>query len=91
MAREELISTIINRGWIVTEYLSLLSSLFMRQSHTIVHKRINKRLYGLMDEMSAFASGNTYVETETGNDEIGELKKHFYAMRKQIISRPKRN
>ena len=89
IAREELMSTITDRVWIVTTiFIATFVGIYVAIA-SIVHKRINKRLYGLMDEMSAFASGNTHVETETGNDEIGELKKHFYAMRKQIIAAQK--
>lgn len=89
VAREELVSTITNRVWIVTAIFIISFIAIYVAIASIVHKRINKRLYGLMDEMSAFASGNTYVETKTGNDEIGELKKHFYAMRKQILAAQK--
>ncbi len=86
IAREELISTIIKRGWIVIGLFVTSFILIYAAIAVIVNRRLNKRLYGLMDEMSAFASGNAYAETETGKDEIGELKQHFYAMRKQITA-----
>lgn len=84
IARDEFIATIVNRGWIVTGLFILSFIIIYALIAIFVNNRLNKRLVGLMDEMSAFASGNSYVETETGKDEIGELKQHFYAMRKQI-------
>lgn len=88
IAREQLISTITKRTWIVT--LLLIGSFILIYAFfaTIVHRKINKRLYQLMDEMSAFAQGNLMQKDETkiGNDEIGELKRHFYTMRRQIIA-----
>src|SRR5699024_109723 len=49
-----------------------------------VNKKLNRRITRLMDEMSAFAKGEVIEEKVTGNDEIAELKQHFYSMRKQI-------
>src|SRR5690625_3904796 len=86
IAREELISSIIKRGWIVVGLFVISFILIYSGMAFIVNRRLNQRLYGLMDEMSAFAKGNKQVETETGRDEIGELKQHFYAMRKQITA-----
>lgn len=86
IARNELISTIIKRGWIVIGLFIASFVLIYVAISFAVNNRLTKRLYGLMDEMSAFASGNTFVETETGKDEIGELKEHFYSMRKQITA-----
>src|SRR5690625_686075 len=69
IAREELISTIIRRGWIVIGLFVTSFILIYAAIAVTVNRRLNKRLYGLMDEMSAFASGNAYAETETGKDE----------------------
>src|SRR5699024_12754725 len=49
-----------------------------------LHHRVNKRLTELMDEMTAFAEGESLPETKTRSDEIGELKRRFYEMRTQI-------
>ena len=84
VAREQLLSTISKRAWIVTISFIFSFILIYVLIAIIVNKRINKRLNGLMDEMAAFASGKDFPETYTGKDEIGELKQHFYAMRKQI-------
>ena len=50
----------------------------------MVNRKLNVRLIGLKDEMTAFARGEEIAETRANNDEIGELKQHFYAMRNQI-------
>src|SRR5690625_3246174 len=84
IAREQLLSTISKRAWIVTVSFILSFILIYVLIAIIVNSRINKRLDGLMDEMAAFARGQEFPETYTGKDEIGELKQHFYAMKKQI-------
>ncbi len=89
IARDELLTTIVRRGWIVTTLFVSSFILIYGLIAFIVNRKLSKRLYGLMDEMSAFASGNAYAETETGKDEIGELKQHFYTMRKQIVAAQK--
>lgn len=85
VAREEFVETIANRGLIITSIFLLSFITIYVVIAIFVHNRLNKRLTGLMDEMSAFASGYTYPETKTVNDEIGELQQHFYHMRKQIM------
>src|SRR5690625_3462294 len=82
VAREQLLSTISKRAWIVTISFIFSFILIYVLIAIIVNKRINKRLNGLMDEMAAFASGKHYPETYTGKAEIGALKQNFYAMRK---------
>lgn len=86
IVRDELIRKIVNQSWIVTFALIFIFLVIYAVIAFILHRRLNKRVNELMNEMSAFASGNVAVETETGNDEIGELKQHFYAMRKQILA-----
>lgn len=84
--REELMENIIRRGWIVTTVFITSFILIYAIMAFILHRRLDKRLQELMSEMSAFASGTVKSETATGKDEIGELKQHFYAMRKQILA-----
>lgn len=84
IARDEFAKTIANRGLIITTIFIFTFLAIYAVIAMVVHNRVNKRLTGLMDEMSAFARGYTYRETKTGNDEIGELKSHFYQMRNQI-------
>src|SRR5690625_422956 len=86
ITRDELLKTIIHRGWFVTiVFISIFIIIYIVMAY-IIHQRVNMRLEQLMDEMSAFASGEVVAETATGSDEIGELKQHFYAMRKQILA-----
>lgn len=86
VARDELVQNIVRRGWIVTSVLITSFILIYATIAFILQRRINDRLQRLMAEMSAFASGVVKKETATGKDEIGELKQHFYAMRKQILT-----
>lgn len=86
VAREQLLSTISKRAWIVTVSFILSFILIYVFIAMIVNSRINKRLDNLMEEMVAFASGKEFPESYTGKDEIGELTQHFYAMKKQINS-----
>lgn len=51
-----------------------------------VNKKVNRRLQDLMEEMTNFAEGKQVSETDFNNDEIGQLKTHFYTMRRQILS-----
>src|SRR5690625_5748115 len=50
----------------------------------LVNRKINRRLTRLMDEMTAFASGEELQEVETNQDEIGELTRRFYDMSNEI-------
>ena len=84
IAREAFVETIANRALFIATLFIFSFIVIYVVIAIVVHHRVNKRLTGLMDEMSAFARGYTYQETVTGNDEIGELKKHFYYMRHQI-------
>ncbi|AGA56885.1 signal transduction histidine kinase [Thermobacillus composti KWC4] len=49
-----------------------------------VNRKLNRRLNRLMEQMTAFARREPFEEMPSGNDEIGELTKHFYGMRRQI-------
>lgn len=86
IGREALVDTIVKRSWIVIGLF--LASFILVYAIVIyfVHKRVTKRLYRLMNEITAFASGNMKPETPVEKDEIGELKSHFYSMRKQVVS-----
>src|SRR5699024_2075501 len=84
IAREEYAEIVTNQGFIVTTIFIASFILIYALVAFVLHHRVNKRLTGLMDEMTAFAGGGSLPETKTGNDEIGELKRHFYDMRTQI-------
>lgn len=77
----------------VTERSAIMSVIFILIFLAIyvvviffVNKKVNQRLTALMVEMTSFAEGKPVVETPVNKDEIGQLKKHFYEMRKQILS-----
>src|SRR5699024_4979088 len=84
IAREEFAEKVTNRGFIVTTIFIASFILIYALVAFVPNHRVNKRLKGLMDEMTEFAGGESLPETKTGNDEIGELKRHFYDMRTQI-------
>lgn len=84
IARDEFAEKVTNRGYIITTIFITSFIAIYAIVALAVHFRINKRLTGLMNEMSAFAEGKTIPETKTGNDEIGALQSHFYDMRTEI-------
>lgn len=88
--RDQLIETIVTQGWIVTSLFIFIFIFIFIAVVYLVHSRVNKRLNELMNEMSAFASGEPITKTAIGKDEIGELKKHFYTMREQIVATQKK-
>lgn len=84
IAREEFTEKVTNRGFIVTTiFIASFIAIYALVAF-VLHHRVNKRLTELMDEMTAFAEGESLPETKTGSDEIGELKRRFYEMRTQI-------
>lgn len=51
-----------------------------------INQKVNRRLAGLKDEMTAFADGRHPVkESKTSDDEIGQLRQHFYDMQRKLI------
>lgn len=84
LARDEWVTAISDRSWLMFGiFFALFLTLYLTVAW-LVNRKLNRRLTGLMTEMSAFASGQMLEETQTNNDEIGKLKKHFYVMRNQI-------
>ena len=84
LARDEWVSAVSNRTWLV---FGLFFALFLLIYITVVffvNRKINRRLLGLKDEMTTIASGEKVEETETNHDEIGQLQRHFYDMQKKI-------
>src|SRR5690625_1418643 len=85
-ARDEWIAGVSDRGLLVLGiFLTVFLLVYMAIAY-LVNRKLNRRLTGLMDEMTAFASGKTVQETETNQDEIGELTRRFYEMRREIDS-----
>ena len=84
LAREAWVSGVTERTWFVFGIFVAVFLFLYLLVVFMVNRKLNVRLAGLKDEMTAFASGEKIEETITNNDEIGELKQHFYAMRNQI-------
>src|SRR5699024_10521657 len=84
MARDEWAAAVYDSGWLMfVIFLVLFASVYVAVV-LLVNRKLNRIIKGLMEEMTAFAGGHMVQETQTNNDEIGKLKKHFYHMRKQI-------
>lgn len=84
LAREAWVSGVTERTWFV---LGIFVAVFLFLYVLVifmVNRKLNVRLAGLKDEMTAFARGEEITKTATNNDEIGELQQHFYTMSNQI-------
>lgn len=84
--RHEWNEAVVNRSAIVIGLFIILFFVLYALIAFLVNRKVNARLAGLMEEMTRFAEGKEVIETETNQDEIGKLKQHFYAMRRQILA-----
>ncbi|MCJ0933264.1 HAMP domain-containing sensor histidine kinase [Virgibacillus halodenitrificans] len=84
LARDTWVAGVKNRSLLVGGLFTLVFILIYICIIRLVNKKLNRRLTGLMNEMTAFAAGNQVKEKPTNNDEIGKLTKHFYDIRRQI-------
>lgn len=84
IARESWVTAVKERTWLVIAIFSAIFILLYTLVMFMVNRKLNVRLTGLKDEMTAFARGEEIEETKNNPDEIGELKQHFYMMRNQI-------
>lgn len=84
LAREAWVAAVTERTWFVVGVFIAVFLLLYVLVIFMVNRKLNVRLTGLKDEMTSFAKGEEIEETRANNDEIGELKQHFYAMRNQI-------
>jgi len=84
LVRDEWLAGVSERSWLVIGIFIAVMVLIYLTVVVFVNRKINRRLTGLKDEMTAFASGKLLEETRTNKDEIGELQQHFYHMRQQI-------
>ena len=84
MARDEWTTAVSDRSWLMFGIFFILFLSVYVAVVLLVNRKLNRRITGLMEEMTAFAHGDVVKESQVNNDEIGKLKKHFYDMRKQI-------
>lgn len=84
LARDEWVEGVSDRSWwMIGIFITVFLVIYVIVIR-FVNKKLNKPITGLMNEMTSYARGETIIETETKPDEIGELKRHFYSMRKEI-------
>lgn len=84
IARDKWVAGVEKRSYIVGGLFLLVFVLIYLTVIRLVNKKLNTRLTGLMDDMSAYAAGKTVNERPTNQDEIGKLTEHFYHMKQQI-------
>ncbi|MCZ2259431.1 sensor histidine kinase [Sporosarcina sp. G11-34] len=84
LARSEWMAGVSERTWFIFGLFITSFLLIYLTVMVFVNKKLNRRLVDLKNEMTAFADGQMFEETATNQDEIGELQRHFYDMRKQI-------
>lgn len=84
LARTEWVEGVTNRSYLVAGVFIIVFTLIYLTVIRLVNQKLNVRLTGLMEDMTAFASGKTIEERRTNDDEIGKLMKHFYDMKRQI-------
>lgn len=84
LAREAWVAGVTERSWFAIILFSIIFILLYVLVISLLNRKLNIRISGLQDEMDAFAKGEKIEETITNQDEIGELKKHFYSMKNQI-------
>lgn len=84
LARDEWVGEVTDRSiWMIVGFIVFFIVIYLIIIR-LVNRKLNWPLNELMNEMTAFSSGLTVAETETKNDEVGQLKQHFYNMRNQI-------
>lgn len=84
MARDEWMAGVERRSWFTLAMFGGLFLLIYIVVIWLVNQKLNKRLTGLMNEMSAFADGKKLTHAKENNDEIGILTRKFYEMAEQI-------
>ncbi|WP_029266430.1 sensor histidine kinase [Virgibacillus alimentarius] len=84
IARDEWVAGVTNRSYIVGGLFFVVFTLIYLTVILLVNKKFNLRLTGLMNDMTAFATGKDVHERQTKQDEIGKLTAHFFHMKHQI-------
>ncbi|GAB3801837.1 sensor histidine kinase [Virgibacillus kimchii] len=86
MGREEWVTGVENRGYLVGTIFLLVFSLIYITVIRMVNKKLNRPLTGLMNNMTAFAQGQPVEEKPVKNDEVGKVTEHFYDMSHQVMA-----
>lgn len=84
LAREEWVSDVSEKAKLTMGMFIVLFILIYMSVIFFVNRKVNRRLIGLKEEMTAFASGKSVQEKPTNQDEIGELQQHFYMMQRKM-------
>lgn len=84
LSRDEWVSGVSQRGWLLVGVFIGLFTLIYLAVVRGGNRKLNSRLTHLMQQMTAFAKGETVQELPEGKDEIGQLTGHFHKMRRQI-------
>lgn len=84
LGRTEWTKGVTDRSWLMLgAFITFFIVIYLSVIY-FVNRKFNRRILRLMDEMTAFAQGETLEDTVVNNDELGVLKSHFYVMRNQI-------
>lgn len=84
LARNRWMEGVATRSWVMIGiFIGIFLIIFITVA-SLVNRKLTKRLYQLMKQMTAFARQEKVSEMPTGKDEIGELTSHFYKMREEI-------
>jgi len=83
-SREQWVEAVSNRTMIVTVSFIIIFSVIFFTVIQLMNRKLNRPLEQLMKEMSSFAAGEAVIERKVTNDEIGQLKSHFYKMSRKI-------
>jgi len=84
LSRDEWAKGVAQRTrWVIAFFVAIFLLIYLAVVY-FVNRKLNRRLKRLMEQMTAFARQEPVVELPAGNDEIGDLTRHFYGMRRQI-------
>ncbi|RKJ23645.1 HAMP domain-containing protein, partial [Butyricicoccus sp. 1XD8-22] len=84
LARDRWMEGVATRSWVMIGIFIAIFLIIFITVASLVNRKLTKRLYQLMKQMTAFARQEKVSELPTGKDEIGELTSHFYKMREEI-------
>ncbi|MBU5267309.1 sensor histidine kinase [Virgibacillus proomii] len=82
--REQWLEGVANRTYLIGGGLIIVFILIYSMVVLLVNRKLHRPLRKIMNDMTKFAAGEEIKESSPNNDEIGDLMRHFYAMRNQI-------